>query len=137
MQANVQWQSRKRFLLIRLATDTHTHTQKEMDLVGLYLALQLGMEGELRVRVWPGTWPPRAVLPTRTHHGETRTHDPESNEPTILTATNDDRRHEHQHDHQPPRNPEKDQDRDTPPTNTGYSSQSFLFLPPGGWRDPL
>ena len=63
-----------------------------MDLVGLYSALQLGMEGELRVRVWPGTWPPRAVLPTPTHHGGLRTHDPESNEPTILAATNDDRR---------------------------------------------
>ena len=30
---------------------TDTHTQNEMDLVGLYSALQLGMEGELRVRV--------------------------------------------------------------------------------------
>ena len=45
----------------------------------------------LEVRVCLGTWPPRAVTPTPTHHGGTRTHDPESNEPTILAATNDDR----------------------------------------------
>ena len=65
MQANVQWNHLNDFYLSDWP-QTDTHTQKEMDLMGLYSALQLGMEGELRVRVWSGTWPPRAVSPTRT-----------------------------------------------------------------------
>ena len=64
MEANLQWNHLNDFYLSDWP-QTDTHTQKEMDLVGLYSALQLGMEGELRVRVWPGTWPPREVLPTR------------------------------------------------------------------------
>ena len=60
-----------------------------MDLVGLYSALQPRRIVQLGVRIWPGTWPPCAVSPTPTQLSGTRTHDPESNEPPILAATND------------------------------------------------
>ena len=45
---------------------TDTHTQKEMEPAGLYWTLQPWRIGKLGVRVWSGTWPPHAVLPTRT-----------------------------------------------------------------------
>ena len=53
-------------LLTRLAPHTDTHTQKQMEPAGLYWTLQLRRIGKLGVRVWSGTWPPRAVLPTHT-----------------------------------------------------------------------
>jgi len=37
-----------------------------MEPAGLYWARQPRRIGKLGVRVWSGTWPPRAVLPTRT-----------------------------------------------------------------------
>ena len=87
MQANVQG-NHLNSSTCRLATDRHTH-QKEMDLVGLYSALQPMRIVQLGVRIWPGTWPPCAVSSTPTQRSGTRTHDPESNEPPILAATND------------------------------------------------
>ena len=66
MQANVQWQSLNSFTYKTGHTQTHTHTQKEMEPAGLYWTLQPWRIGKLGVRVWLGTWPPRAVLPTRT-----------------------------------------------------------------------
>ena len=133
---------------------TDTHTQKEMDLVDLYSALQPRRIVQLGVRIWPGTWPPRAVSPTPTHHGGTRTHDPESNEPTILAATNDDTSTtEHlRHDHHHHEEPKKDRRPPRPQTTTAdqrlksqkqraqmttTDSSPPLSLPPGGWRDPL
>ena len=141
---------------------TDRHTQKEMDLVGLYSALQLGMEGELRVTIWPGTWPPRAVyrlalvelgvrgrergsLARALQHnlsGGTQTHDPESNESTILAARIDDRRHEH---HEappprppPPRAPARSPTTKEPRTRPPLRQLATLLIPPlGRWRDPL
>ena len=137
---------------------TDTHTQKEMDLVGLYSALQPRRIVQLGVRIWPGTWPPRAVSPTPTYHGGTRTHDPESNESTILAATNDDTntmehlRHDHHHHEEPEkdRRPPKDRRRrlQTKDQRAQMTSQeqraptpdtiTFLILPcPRRWGDPL
>ena len=51
----------------------HTHTPKRNGGRGLYLALQLGREGELRARVCTSTCPPRAVWSSLSGGG-TRTH---------------------------------------------------------------
>ena len=56
-------------LLIRLATDRHTHTQKEMDPVSLYSASQPRRERRAGDQSPVGTWPPHAVRPTTARVG--------------------------------------------------------------------
>ena len=151
--------SLKRFLLIRLATDRHTHPKRNgprgslfgpsardgrraegQSLAG-YLAASCGFTDS---HLWSsesvdGNGDLQLKRSNTTHHRGTRTHDPESNEPTILATTNDDRRHEH-HETPPPRPP--------PPTRPPTTKEprkrpllrqlaTLLIPPPGGWRDPL
>ena len=124
MQANVQWQSLKRFLLIRLATVRHTHTKgngprgslfgpsardgrrAEGQSLAVYLAASCGFTDShlCSSESVDGNGDLQLEHSNTTHHGRTRTHDPESNEPMILAATNDDRQHKH-HETPPPRPP--------------------------------
>ena len=65
MQANVQWQSLNGFTYKTGHRWTHTPKKKWRQLAFIR-TLQPWRIGKLGVRVWSGTWPPRAVLPTRT-----------------------------------------------------------------------
>ena len=65
MQANVQWQPLNSFTYKTGATHRHTHPKRNG--AGWPLLDPPAAEDmQAGVRVWSGTWPPRAVLPTRT-----------------------------------------------------------------------
>ena len=68
----VMYKTLKQLLLIDWA-HRHTRTPKRNGGHGLYLALQLGREGELRARACTCTCPPRAVWSSLSGGG-TRTH---------------------------------------------------------------
>ena len=152
MQANVQLQSLNSFTYKTGHRRTHTPKNKWRQLAFIR-TLQPWRIGKLGVRVWLGTWPPRAVLPTCTCGARSPwkgTGIPSSSAPTQPTtvglaptiqnptraarilqmtrpATNDDQ--------ESPAVQKQGTTSKEPPT--GYSSRSFISLPRAGWRDPL
>ena len=81
-----------------------------------------------------GNGDPQFKRSNTTHHGGTRTHEPESNERS-QDPTNDPASHERG---PTTRRAQQTRSKERPPRNPpGYSSRSFLSLPRVGWRDPL